>query len=82
MLFTHRGLSGPSILQISSYWKLGKDIQINLAPTKDIHMLLEERKLSNPKQDVTSIISEFIPKRLAFKSLQGFKSFRKNCRFK
>ena len=73
MLFTHRGLSGPSILQISSYWKLGKDIQINLAPTRDIHMLLEERKLSNPKQDVTSIISEFIPKRLALSLCKDLK---------
>ena len=73
MLFTHRGLSGPSILQISSYLKLGKDIQINLAPTKDIHMLLEERKLSNPKQDVTSIISEFIPKRLALSLCEDLK---------
>ena len=73
MLFTHRGLSGPSILQISSYWKLGKDIQINLAPTKDILMLLEERKLSNPKQDVTSIISEFIPKRLALSLCEDLK---------
>jgi len=73
MLFTHRGLSGPSILQISSYWKLGRDIQINLAPTKDIHMLLEERKLSNPKQDVTSIISEFIPKRLALSLCEDLK---------
>jgi len=73
MLFTHRGLSGPSILQISSYWKLGKDIQINLAPTKDIHMLLEERKLSNPKQDITSIISEFIPKRLALSLCEDLK---------
>ena len=33
MLFTHRGLSGPSILQISSYWKLGDNIKINLSPT-------------------------------------------------
>ena len=73
MLFTHRGLSGPSILQISSYWKLGKDIQINLAPAKDILMLLEERKLSNPKQDVTSIISEFIPKRLALSLCEDLK---------
>ena len=73
MLFTHRGLSGPSILQISSYWKLGKDIQINLAPTKNIHILLEERKLSNPKQDVTSIISEFIPKRLALSLCEDLK---------
>ncbi len=73
MLFTHRGLSGPSILQISSYWKLGQDIRINLAPTKNILMLLEERKLSNPKQEITSIISEFIPKRLALSLCEDLK---------
>ncbi|MDB9776278.1 NAD(P)/FAD-dependent oxidoreductase [Alphaproteobacteria bacterium] len=73
MLFTHRGLSGPSILQISSYWKLGQDIRINLAPSKNILLLLEERKLSNPKQEITSIISEFIPKRLALSLCEDLK---------
>ncbi|MDC0861065.1 NAD(P)/FAD-dependent oxidoreductase [Alphaproteobacteria bacterium] len=73
MLFTHRGLSGPSILQISSYWKLGQDIRINLAPSKNILKLLEERKLSNPKQEITSIISEFIPKRLALSLCEDLK---------
>jgi len=65
MLFTHRGLSGPSILQISSYWKLGEKIKINLSPKKDIFKLLKDKKTNNPKQDITSIISEIIPKRLA-----------------
>ena len=65
MLFTHRGLSGPSILQISSYWKLGNNIQINLAPSKNIFELLEQKKLLSPKQEITTIISEFLPKRLA-----------------
>jgi len=65
MLFTHRGLSGPSILQISSYWKLGDDIKINLAPKLDIFKILEIEKKSNPKQDITNIIAEIIPKRLA-----------------
>ena len=65
MLFTHRGLSGPSILQISSYWKLGEFIKINLSPKKDIVNFLEEKKLNNPKQEINSIISELLPKRLA-----------------
>jgi len=65
MLFTHRGLSGPSILQISSYWKLGNDIKINLAPKIDIFKILEMEKKSNPKQDINNIIAEILPKRLA-----------------
>ena len=65
MLFTHRGLSGPSILQISSYWKLGDDIKINLSPKLDIVKFLGDRKDSNPKQDINVIISEILPKRLA-----------------
>ena len=65
MLFTHRGLSGPSILQISSYWKLGEDIKINLSPKLDIFRYLENEKKSNPKKDINNIISEIMPKRLA-----------------
>ena len=65
MLFTHRGLSGPSILQISSYWKLGEDIKINLSPKINIFELLENEKKSNPKQDINNIIAEILPKRLA-----------------
>jgi len=64
MLFTHRGLSGPSILQISSYWKLGGDININLSPKIDILKRLESEKKSNPKQDINNIIAEILPKRL------------------
>ena len=66
MLFTHRGLSGPSILQISSYWKLGDNIKINLLPKKNIFEFLENEKKLNPKQDINIIISEILPKRLAY----------------
>ena len=66
MLFTHRGLSGPSILQISSYWKLGEDIKINLSPKKDILKLLESEKKLNPKNNINNIIAEILPKRLAY----------------
>jgi len=65
MLFTHRGLSGPSILQISSYWKLGQNIEINLTPQLDILDYLQFRKKENPKQEILSIVSEVLPKRLA-----------------
>ena len=65
MLFTHRGLSGPSILQISSYWKLGDNIKINLSPKIDIFKLLERKKSLNPKLDINNIISSILPKRLA-----------------
>jgi predicted Rossmann fold flavoprotein len=66
MLFTHRGLSGPSILQISSYWKLGDDIKVNLSPKLDVDKFLNDRKISNPKQDISIIVSEILPKRLAY----------------
>ena len=64
MLFTHRGLSGPSILQISSYWHLGRNIEINLAPNHNFFNYLQETKERKPKQEINSIISEILPKRL------------------
>ena len=66
MLFTHRGLSGPSILQISSYWKLGKTIKINLSPKIDIFAFLKKEKNLNTKHDINNLISEILPKRLAY----------------
>ena len=65
MLFTHRGLSGPSILQISSYWKIKQEIQVNLSPDIDVYEFLLKKKSANSKQDVQSAISEIIPKRLS-----------------
>ena len=65
MLFTHRGLSGPSVLQISSYWKLGDNIKINLSPKLVVEKFLNDRKISNPKQDISIIVSEILPRRLA-----------------
>lgn len=65
LLFTHRGLSGPAILQISSYWQEGQDITINLAPDTNVFELLKEKKNSHPKQDIQTTISEILPKRLA-----------------
>ena len=65
MLFTHRGLSGPSVLQISSYWKFGDNININLAPKLNLFQTLESKKKLEPKKDINLIISEILPKRLA-----------------
>ena len=65
MLFTHRGLSGPSILQISSYWSQGNSININLCPRDNLGEILQDKKNTKPKQNIISILCEFLPKRLA-----------------
>ena len=65
MLFTHRGLSGPSILQISSYWEQGNNIKVNLSPKLNVYQLLEQKRKLNPKLDIGNIISDILPKRLA-----------------
>ena len=65
MLFTHRGLSGPSILQISSYWKEGESLNIDLCPEKNIFNFLLNKRNTSPKQSINSIINSFLPKRLA-----------------
>lgn len=65
LLFTHRGLSGPSILQISSYWQEGDDITVNLAPDIDMLEFLKEHKDEHPKQDIQTALSQHLPSRLA-----------------
>jgi predicted Rossmann fold flavoprotein len=64
LLFTHKGLSGPVILQISSYLKKGDEITINLAPDKDIFEWLIAEKTSKPKQEIHNILSTILPKSL------------------
>ncbi len=65
LLLTHRGLSGPSILQISSYWQDKTSITINLCPDHDIYTYLRERRANTPKASLTKALSDLIPKRLA-----------------
>ncbi len=65
VLFTHRGLSGPAILQISSYLKKGEKITINMLPDIDIYAKIIDQKKANPKQEIQSFIAEFLPKKLA-----------------
>ena len=67
LLFTHRGLSGPSILQISSYWNENNFINININPEIDYCKYLLDIKLSNTQLYIQNILSETIPKRLALK---------------
>ncbi len=65
MLFTHRGLSGPAILQISSYWREGQEVVVNLAPGLEIFEMLRTARRNHPRQSVATILSEHLPRRLA-----------------
>ena len=65
LLFTHRGLSGPAILQVSSYWKPGEAITVDLLPDLDAASFLKERKRTRPKAELRTILAEILPQRLA-----------------
>jgi len=65
MLFTHRGLSGPAILQISSYWREGQALHLNLLPDMKVEDFLFERKVARPKASLKTILGEMLPQRLA-----------------
>ena len=64
MLFTHRGLSGPAILQISSYWHPGETIYINLLPDTDLEQFLITKQSTQPNSRVGTVLSELLPKRI------------------
>ena len=64
LLFTHRGLSGPSVLQISSYWDQGAKITINLLPDLDLFSLIKQNKSEFPKRTLKTILYNHLPKRL------------------
>jgi len=64
VLFTHRGLSGPAILQISSYWLAGEFIEINLLPDIDVESLLKETRQQKVKSSLKTILDHHLPKRL------------------
>ncbi len=65
LLFTHRGLSGPSILQISSYWREGLEISVDLAPDYEIFEGLKAARINKPKQMLRTVLSEILPSRVA-----------------
>ena len=63
ILFTHRGLSGPAILQISSYWHAGENVSINLLPDTDLEGYLQETRQAQPNQLLKNTLSRLLPKR-------------------
>jgi predicted Rossmann fold flavoprotein len=65
MLFTHRGLSGPAILQLSSYWREGQAITLNLLPDTNTLEHFKHAKTTHPKQDIATTLSHLLPKRVA-----------------
>jgi len=65
MIFTHRGLSGPAILQISSVWRAGQSITLDLLPDTDAAAFLIERKKVRPKAELKTVLGEVLPQRLA-----------------
>ena len=65
LLFTHRGLSGPAILQISSYWRDGDAISLDLLPGEDALALLQAARKATPKLHIQTVLAEKLPRRLA-----------------
>ena len=73
LLFTHRGLSGPVILQISSYWRQGDTITVDMLPGQDLFDFLKTAREKSPKREVQSALAQLMPKRLASKLVQWAK---------
>lgn len=65
ILFTHRGLSGPAILQISSYWQPGQSVQIDLLPNMNLGEYLRQQQQARPKVLLTTVIAELLTKNIA-----------------
>ncbi len=65
LLFTHRGLSGPAVLQISSYWREGDAVAIDMAPDRDVLDHLKAARRESGKQDIATVLAGILPKRLA-----------------
>ncbi len=73
ILFTHRGLSGPAILQISSYWEAGDAVEIDLLPQLDLEYALTQAQHAQPNSQLSTVLSEWFPKRLITQLLGYFK---------
>ena len=65
LLFTHRGLSGPAILQISSFWRSGDVVEIDLLPDRDAHEWLQDQRATRPDSSLRTVLSEVFTKRMA-----------------
>ncbi|RLM23233.1 hypothetical protein BIY29_10890 [Brenneria alni] len=64
ILFTHRGLSGPAVLQLSSYWLPGEFVTINLLPDRDLRACLNDERTAHPNQSLKNTLAQWLPKRL------------------
>ncbi|KIC39766.1 NAD(P)/FAD-dependent oxidoreductase [Leisingera sp. ANG-M7] len=64
LLFTHRGLSGPSVLQLSSYWREGEEITVNLIPETPLYALLRDQRQTEGRRDLTTELSRHLPGKL------------------
>lgn len=65
VLFTHRGLSGPAILQASSYWTEGDSVHVNLCPENDWMAILRQARSETPRRQIGTALTEYLPKKLA-----------------
>tara|TARA_B100001063_G_scaffold189612_1_gene180322 strand:- start:5226 stop:6449 length:1224 start_codon:yes stop_codon:yes gene_type:complete len=72
MLFTHRGLSGPAVLQISSYWQAGKILTINLLPDVDLAQVLRETQHERPKLSVKKFIAQWLTQKMSEQLVEFF----------
>lgn len=70
ILFTHRGLSGPAALQISSYWSPGNEIYLNLLPECDAESVLPDAKINQPKARLRTVLAEILPRALVLELQQ------------
>ncbi|AIR05588.1 NAD(P)/FAD-dependent oxidoreductase [Cedecea neteri] len=64
LLFTHRGLSGPAVLQLSSYWQPGEYVSVNLLPDTDLDGFINEQRNAHPNQSLKNTLAMVLPKRL------------------
>jgi predicted Rossmann fold flavoprotein len=65
MLITHRGVSGPAILQVSSYWRPGEDLRLDLLPGRDALATLQDFQVERPAAELRTVLGELLPKRFA-----------------
>ncbi|MTD28199.1 NAD(P)/FAD-dependent oxidoreductase [Erwinia sorbitola] len=64
LLFTHRGLSGPAVLQLSSYWQPGEFVTVNLSPGQNVDAFINQERHSHPNQSLKNTLAKLLPKRL------------------
>lgn len=77
ILFTHWGLSGPAVLQISTYWRAGEEINLDLLPNQNIVQLIQQEKLINPKKQLLNLLSGLYTRKFA-EALSGRLPVSKN----